>query len=92
MSFDPTAHVNHGIGESAIQLLEDTLDEQIEYDTEPSHQLAQGLFDLMVSGYGNGSSLVPLGQALAIMNKCYGILNDGKELQWETVQSLLASK
>ena len=78
------------LAQNAITLLESILDEQLEHDPYPSHQLAQGLFDLMVDGYEN--RLVPVGQALSTMNKCHGILNDGEELEWATVESLFADK
>ena len=78
------------LAQNAIQLLEDILDEQLEHDPSPSHQLAQGLYDLMVDGYEN--RLVPIGQAIITMSKCHAILNNGEELKWQTVESELAGK
>jgi hypothetical protein len=70
--------VSHdALAQNAITLLESILDEQLEYDPSPSEQLAQGLFDLMVDGYEN--RLVPIGQALHTMTKCYAILNPNAE-------------
>jgi hypothetical protein len=66
MSHDWLAH-------NAIFLLEDILDEQLEHDPEPSHQLAKGLFDLARDGYEN--RLICVANALAIMNKCHGVLH-----------------
>ena len=71
------------LAQNAITLLESILDEQLEYETEPSHQLAQGLFVLMADGVEN--RLVPIDQAILTMTKCYAILNDGKQLSWDTI-------
>ena len=62
---------------NALELLEAILDEQIEYDTEPSHQLAQGLFDLAKDGYEN--RVITVGRSLLIMTKCYGVLHPDAE-------------
>ncbi len=78
------------IAQNAIDLLEAILDEQIEHDPEPSHQLANGLFDLAVDAYEN--RVMPVGRSLLIMTKCYEIVRPGKTMSWEKAEELLGSK
>jgi hypothetical protein len=66
------------LAQNAITLLESILDEQIEHEPDPSHQLASGLYELAVDGYEN--RLIPLPEALDIMSKCYGITNPNAPL------------
>jgi hypothetical protein len=66
------------LAQNAITLLESILDEQIEHEPDPSHQLASGLYELAIDGYEN--RLIPILDALDIMSKCYGITNPGEPL------------
>lgn len=77
------------IAQNALQLLEDILDEQLEHETEPSEQLARGLFELSVAGYEN--RVITVGQALLVMTKCYGALHpDSKPYTWAQAENALA--
>lgn len=66
---------------NALDLLESILDEQLEHETEPSHQLAQGLFDLAVAGVEN--RVIPPYHALRLMTQCYGVLHPDARPYWQ---------
>jgi len=78
------------LAQNAIDLLEAILDEQLEHDPEPSHQLANGLFDLAVDAYEN--RVITVGRSLLIMTKCYETLRPGKTMDWEKAEELLGNK
>ena len=78
------------LAQNAIDLLEAILDEQLEFDTEPSRQLAKGLFDLATDAYENRLLSIP--QALDIQSKCYVILRDGRRMDREKAEALLFRK